>query len=163
MIPEGLCAQDGVHTSTLTFGVWGETPTYNLFGESTGSVFNGNYEYRILKYLAVEGGFESMLPLTTTYKSVPVFIPPNYAGDAHTVRHWLRLPDSVEPDTDEPGPVRRQIRSAASLRSRRVVRRLLHRSQMRPRVEQSRRVRRAGRLCQLITSRVHLLQSWKTR
>jgi hypothetical protein len=71
-----LCAQDGVHTSTLTFGVGGETPTYNIFGESTGPVFNGNYEYRILKYLAVEGGFESMLPLTTTYESVPVFIPP---------------------------------------------------------------------------------------
>lgn len=66
-------AQDGEHTSTITLGVGGETPTYNQFGESSGPVFAGNYEYRIMKCLAVEGGFQSMLPLTTSYEfsSVP--------------------------------------------------------------------------------------------
>ena len=68
-----LFAQDGLHSSTVTFGVGGETPTYNVFVESSGPVFAGNYEYRIFKYLAVEGGFESMLPLTTQYEVLPVY------------------------------------------------------------------------------------------
>ena len=67
-----LLAQDGEHTSTVTLSVGGETPTYNQFGESSGPVFAGNYEYRIMKYLAVEGGFQSMLPLTTIYESFSV-------------------------------------------------------------------------------------------
>ena len=52
----------------MTLSAGGETPTYNHFGESSGPVFAANYEYRIMKYLAVEGGFQSMLPLTTRYE-----------------------------------------------------------------------------------------------
>lgn len=62
-----LQAQDALHTSTVTFGVGGETPTYNQFGESTGPAFAGNYEYRILKYLAIEAGLETILPRQTNY------------------------------------------------------------------------------------------------
>jgi hypothetical protein len=75
-----LFAQDGAHSSTITFGVGGETPTYNIFGESTGPVFAGNYEYRIFRYLALEGGFQSMLPLNTSYQLLPVFTISSGAG-----------------------------------------------------------------------------------
>jgi hypothetical protein len=68
-----LLGQNGEHSSTVTLSVGGETPTYNQFGESSGPVFAGNYEYRIMKYLALEGGFQSMLPLTTRYEVLPVF------------------------------------------------------------------------------------------
>ena len=70
-----LFGQDGLHSSTITLGVGGETPTYNQFGESSGPSFTGNYEFRILKYLAIEGGLQTILPRTTNYSLVPVFIP----------------------------------------------------------------------------------------
>ena len=56
----------------MTLSVGGETPTYNIFGESSGPVFARDYEFRIMKYLAAEAGFQSMLPLTTTSVFLPV-------------------------------------------------------------------------------------------
>ncbi len=64
--------QESTHTSTVTLSVGGETPTRNDFGESTGPAFNGNYEFRILKYLAVEAGVENTLPSITRYEFVPI-------------------------------------------------------------------------------------------
>ncbi len=58
-------AQDAVHTSTITLSAGGETPTAGEFGEGTGPVFNGNYEYRVWKYMAVEVGADTMLPAKT--------------------------------------------------------------------------------------------------
>lgn len=67
-------AQDALHTSTVTFSAGGETPTNNYFGESSGPVFNGNYEYRLWKYLAAEVGVDTMLPARNSY-SYAVIIP----------------------------------------------------------------------------------------
>ncbi len=63
-----IFGQEPVGTSTVTLSVGGETPTRNEFGESKGPVFDGNYEFRILKYLAVEAGVENTLPSITRYE-----------------------------------------------------------------------------------------------
>lgn len=65
--------QDSIHSSTVTLSAGGEVPTYNQFGESNGPAFRGNYEFRLLKYLALEAGVETMLPKTTQYLYSPVF------------------------------------------------------------------------------------------
>jgi hypothetical protein len=56
----------------VTLSAGGETPTRNEFGESSGSVFNGTYEFRILKYLAVEAGVDNMLPRTQQIQFFPI-------------------------------------------------------------------------------------------
>ena len=68
----GAFGQDSTGTSTVTLSAGGETPTRNLFGESSGPVFNGNYEFRILKYLAVEAGVDNMLPRTQQQQFFPI-------------------------------------------------------------------------------------------
>ncbi len=67
-----LFAQDGLHSSTLTLSAGGEVPTRNDFGESSGPVFSGNYEFRIFKYLALEAGVDTMLPKTHSYQAFSV-------------------------------------------------------------------------------------------
>ncbi len=67
-----LFAQDGLHTSTITLSAGGEVPTRNDFGESSGPVFSGNYEFRILKYLSLEAGVNTMLPKTENFQAFSV-------------------------------------------------------------------------------------------
>ena len=66
-------AQNPVGTSTVTLGAGGEVPTRSVAGESTGPVFNGNYEFRILKYLSLEAGVSNMLPRIQRYEILPVY------------------------------------------------------------------------------------------
>ncbi len=73
-------AQDAVHTSTITLSAGGETPTANDFGEGSGPVFNGNYEYRVWKHVAVEAGADTMLPAKTDYLFVDILPGTNLIG-----------------------------------------------------------------------------------
>lgn len=57
--------QEALHTSTLTLGVGGmpysDYPNLPDL-QKGGPAFTGNYEYRLSKYLAVEGGTDILLP-----------------------------------------------------------------------------------------------------
>lgn len=65
-----LFGQESIHSSTLTFGVGG-TPASEYVNDPSlqngGPAFRGNYEYRLLRYLAVEGGADFLLPATQEY------------------------------------------------------------------------------------------------
>ena len=54
--------QDTLHTSTLTLGVGGMPYSYNSDFQKSGPTFTGNYEYRLSRYMAVEGGTDILLP-----------------------------------------------------------------------------------------------------
>jgi hypothetical protein len=70
-------AQEGdLHTSTLTLGVGGMPYSYNPgSGEGGGSTFTGNYEYRLSKNLAVEGGADIFLSSRENFEQVSVILP----------------------------------------------------------------------------------------
>ena len=87
-------AQNPIGTSTVTLGVGGETPPRNIAGESTGPVFNGNYEFRILKYLSLEAGVSNMLPRTQRYE-ILYQIFPAYGGISAGVRSGSFCPPCV--------------------------------------------------------------------
>jgi hypothetical protein len=57
--------QEALHSSTLTLGVGGlpysDNPYYPDL-QKGGPTFTGDYEYRLSKYLAVEGGTDILLP-----------------------------------------------------------------------------------------------------
>jgi hypothetical protein len=67
--------QDSAHSSTLTLGVGGlpysDNANYpNL--QSGGPTFHGNYEYRLSRYFAVEGGANILLPSGEFYSHTQV-------------------------------------------------------------------------------------------
>ena len=59
-------AQDAVHTSTVTLSVGGEFANGRV-GEFSGPAFNGNYEFRWWKYIALEAGVDTFLPAAQSY------------------------------------------------------------------------------------------------
>ncbi len=66
-----ICGQDALHTSTLTLGVGGLP--YSDYPDlpdlqKGGPAFTGNYEYRLLKYLGVEGGTDILVPSGESYQ-----------------------------------------------------------------------------------------------
>jgi hypothetical protein len=65
--------ESSVGTSTITFGVGGGFTGQNDLGASGGPVFNGTYEFRIGKYLALETGVHNTL--VTTYQYSYVYTP----------------------------------------------------------------------------------------
>jgi hypothetical protein len=67
-----------VGTSTLTFGIGGGFTGENPLGTSGGPVFNGTYEFRIWKYLALETGVHNTLGTTYQYfySYTPIIINP---------------------------------------------------------------------------------------
>jgi hypothetical protein len=71
----GAFAQDFVHSSTLTLGAGGTPYSDNALypGIQTGGpAFSGNYEFRISKFLAVEGGTDILLPSGLRYRQTAV-------------------------------------------------------------------------------------------
>jgi len=72
-----LFAQNAVHSSTLTLSAGEATTAINPFGQSNGPAFGATYEFRALKYLALDTGVTTMLPKTWNYELLPVFIPPS--------------------------------------------------------------------------------------
>jgi hypothetical protein len=62
-----------VGTSTVTFGIGGGFTGQNPLGTSGGPVFNGTYEFRLSKYLALETGVHNTL--VTTYKYAYSYTP----------------------------------------------------------------------------------------
>jgi len=67
--------ENAVGTSTITFGVGGGWTGDNPLGSSGGPVFNGTYEYRISKYLAVEAGVHNTLVNAYQYNQIYTSIP----------------------------------------------------------------------------------------
>ena len=75
-------AQEPVHTSTLTLGVGGLPYSDGAFGpQSGGPSFTGNYEFRLIRHLAVETGTDILLPSGVSFRELSV-IPPglNFFG-----------------------------------------------------------------------------------
>jgi hypothetical protein len=67
--------QDALHTGTLTLGVGGLPYSYNSNSQKGGPTFTGNYEYRLWKYLAVEGGVDTLLPSVQYLQQFSVITP----------------------------------------------------------------------------------------
>jgi hypothetical protein len=65
--------QEALHSSTLTLGVGGlpysDNPYYPDL-QKGGPTFTGNYEYRLSKYLAAEGGTDILLPSGESFVSL---------------------------------------------------------------------------------------------
>ncbi len=96
----GAPAQETVFSSTVTLGVGGETSPRSVAGESTGPVFNGNYEFRILKYLAVEAGVSNMLPRTLRFETIPVYLGINPGVTVTYYNSYVCVPCAVVPIPD---------------------------------------------------------------
>jgi len=73
--PFTILGQDGIHTSTLTLGVGGMPYSYNSNPPKGGPTFSGLYEYRGWKYLAVEGGVDTLLPSVEYSRFLSVLSP----------------------------------------------------------------------------------------
>lgn len=67
-----LPGQEAIHTSTVTLSAGGQVYSYNHFDEHGGPAFNGRYEFRLWKYLALEAGVDTLLPELHFIVPVPV-------------------------------------------------------------------------------------------
>jgi hypothetical protein len=73
-LPLAAVGQEPIHSSTVTLGVGGlpYSNGYDYIDGHGGPSFTGRYEFRLWKYVALEGGVDTLLPSIHTSELLPV-------------------------------------------------------------------------------------------